>query len=154
MLHRWSIRRSGVVDVVGEGEILSRLGTSRESATRLAGKAAEAEETIGIHGVSVTASTPSAPASQAAREAVEASFPVHNTPTTSDPLHRTIESPKPITSAVAAAHSSVAKNVVSIVETIASATEPIVFGPAAIGLIDKPSRKAFVVIVPSANRKE
>jgi RHS repeat-associated protein len=79
-------------------EILSRLGTSKESVARLARKAAEAEEGIGIHGVSVTAGPPSGAASQATREAVEAAFPVHNT---GQDLHRTVELPKPVTQAVA-----------------------------------------------------
>jgi hypothetical protein len=35
-------------------EVLSRLGTSRESASRLGRKAEEAEKVIGIHGVSVS----------------------------------------------------------------------------------------------------
>ncbi len=80
-----------------EGEILSRLGTSRESAARLGRKAAEAEEQIGIHGISTTAGKPLGPASQASREAVESKFPVHDTPTRRDPLHRTVELPKPVT---------------------------------------------------------
>ena len=45
------------------GETLSRLGTDRESAGRLGRKAAEAEEKIGIHGVSTTAGEPNGPAS-------------------------------------------------------------------------------------------
>lgn len=84
-----------------EAEILSRLGTPRESAARLARKAAEAEEAIGIHGVSTSAGKPVGPASQAARDAVESKFPVHNTPTRNDPLHRTVELPKPVTPEVA-----------------------------------------------------
>jgi RHS repeat-associated protein len=78
-------------------EILSRLGTSKESAGRLGRKAAEAEEKIGIHGVSVTGGTPSGPGSSAGRSTVEGQFPVHNTPTNADPLHRTVELPKPVT---------------------------------------------------------
>jgi RHS repeat-associated protein len=80
------------------GEVLSRLGTSRESASRLARKAAEAEERIGIHGVSVTAGRPSGPASSATRSSVEAHFRVHNT---GRPPHRTVELPKPVTNEVA-----------------------------------------------------
>jgi hypothetical protein len=82
-------------------EILSRLGTSRESASRLGRKAAEAEEQIGIHGVSTTAGTPKGAASQAPRAHVEQHFRVHNTPTRADPLHRTVELPKPVTKDVA-----------------------------------------------------
>ena len=79
------------------GEILKRLGTSRESASRLGRKAADAEQVFGIHGVSVTAGTASVPAVSAAREEVERCFPVHDTPTRADPLHRTVELPKPVT---------------------------------------------------------
>jgi len=82
----------------GDGdETLSRLGTSRESAARLGWKAAEAEEHLGIHGVSVSAGPPTAPASRAARETVEEGVSVHDTPTRKDPLHRTVELPKPVT---------------------------------------------------------
>ncbi|MBI4854576.1 MAG: RHS repeat-associated core domain-containing protein, partial [Acidobacteria bacterium] len=84
-----------------EGEILSRLGTSYESATRLGKKAAEAEEFINYHGVSVTAGTPIGPASSASREAVEQFFKVVNTPTRNDPLHRTVVLSKPVTKDVA-----------------------------------------------------
>jgi hypothetical protein len=82
-------------------ESLKRLGTSRESASRLARKAAEAEVVLGIHGVSVTAGTPIGAASIAERAEVERHFPVHTTPTYSDPLHRTVELPKPVTEDVA-----------------------------------------------------
>ncbi len=82
-------------------ETVSRLGTSRESAARLGRKAAEAEEKIGVHGVSSTAGNPKGPASSASRSAVEGQFTVHNTPTKSDPFHRTIELPKPVTQAIA-----------------------------------------------------
>jgi hypothetical protein len=78
-------------------EILKRIGTSRESVTRLARKAAQAEQSLGIHGVSVTAGNPAGSASMAERKTVEQHFPVHNTPTRSDPLHRTVELPKPMT---------------------------------------------------------
>jgi len=82
-------------------EILKRLGTSRESAVRLARKAADAERVLGIHGVSVTAGVPRGPASTASRRSVEEHFRVHDTPTRSDPLHRTVELPKPVTQDVA-----------------------------------------------------
>jgi hypothetical protein len=81
----------------GEDEVLKRLGTSCESMARLGRKASEAERLIGIHGVSVTAGVPNAPASSAPRKEVERSFPVHDTPTRADPLHRTVELPKPVT---------------------------------------------------------
>lgn len=80
-----------------EPEILKRLGTSRESVRRLSRKAAEAETKLGIHGVSVTAGTSRGPASSAPRQIVEQHFPVHNTKSDADPLHRTVELPKPIT---------------------------------------------------------
>lgn len=82
-------------------ETLKRLGTSRESAARIARKAAEAEQVLGIRGVSVTAGVPSAAASEAGRDDVEKHFRVHDTPTRADPLHRTVELPKPITPEVA-----------------------------------------------------
>ena len=83
------------------GESLKRLGTTRESAARLARKAAEAERVLGIHGVSVTAGNPIGPASAADRETVEKSFTVHETPTRADSFHRTVELPKPLTQDVA-----------------------------------------------------
>src|SRR5438876_152085 len=82
-------------------EVLSRLGTARESAHRLAAKAAEAERVLGIHGVSVTAGRPRGAASSALRSRVEPHFRVHDTPTRADPLHRTVELPKPVTQEVA-----------------------------------------------------
>lgn len=78
-------------------ERLKRLGTSRESVARLARKAAEAEHLLGIHGVSVTAGVLSAIASEAERGEVEKHFRVHDTPSRADPLHRTVELPKPVT---------------------------------------------------------
>jgi hypothetical protein len=84
-----------------QAEILKRLGTSKESAARLERKAAAAETVLGIHGVSVTAGIPLGPASFAARTLVEKHFPVHDTPTRADPLHRTVALPKPVTQTVA-----------------------------------------------------
>jgi hypothetical protein len=84
-------------------EVLKRLGTSWESARRLADKASEAERVIGIHGVSVTAGNPTVEHSSAPRSLVESEFRVHNTRTRRDPLHRTIELPKPVTPEVAEA---------------------------------------------------
>jgi len=89
------------VNSSSSGETLSRLGTDRESAGRLGRKAAEAEGKIGIHGVSTTAGEPGGPASSAPRAGVEPHFPVHDTPTRSDPQHRTVELPKPVTQKVA-----------------------------------------------------
>jgi hypothetical protein len=83
-------------------EVLSRFGTDVESAERLAAQADMAERKLGIHGVSVTARKTKAPASQAIRREVEQVFRVHNTPSDRDPLHRTVELPKPVTEPVAA----------------------------------------------------
>jgi hypothetical protein len=66
----------------------------------LARKTGEAERQIGIHGVSVSGKEAEG-ASKAAREAVEAEFRVHDTPTRSDPLHKTVELPKPVTQEIA-----------------------------------------------------
>ena len=82
-------------------EILNRLGVSRESAIRLGRKAVDAERILGIHGVSVSAGTPTCPGSAARRSEVEKQFHVHDTPTRADPLHRTVELPKPVTKDVA-----------------------------------------------------
>ena len=56
---------------------------------------------IGIHGVSVSGARPTSPASHAARKRIEEQFKVHDTPTRNDPLHKTVELPKPVTQAVA-----------------------------------------------------
>jgi hypothetical protein len=82
---------------VAEEEILKRRGTSKESAARLARKAAEAEKVLGIHGVSVTAGVAKEDASAAKRADVERVFPVHETPTRADHLYRTVKLPRPIT---------------------------------------------------------
>lgn len=85
-------------------EILKRFGTSRESVSRLAKKAAAAEVSrIRIHGVSVSLADP-APhdeVSVAERTVVEQHFRVHDTPASNDPLHKTVELPKPVTQEVA-----------------------------------------------------
>jgi hypothetical protein len=78
-------------------EVLKRLGTSRESADRLSRKAAEAEIVLGIHGVSLTAGNAAGNFSEALRSEMEKHFRIHDTPTRSDPLHRTVELPKPLT---------------------------------------------------------
>ena len=80
-------------------EILIRFGNVPESVQKLADDSAKAEGVLGIHGVSVTARTPKWPAPAAKRSDVEKYFPVHNTG--SDPLHRTIELPKPVTQEIA-----------------------------------------------------
>jgi hypothetical protein len=80
-------------------ELLTRFGEAPESAQKLAEDAARAEAVLGIHGVSVTARTPKRPAPSALRSVVEQHFRVHNT--SNDPLHRTVELPKPVTQEVA-----------------------------------------------------
>jgi hypothetical protein len=82
-------------------ESLKRFGLAPESADRLAEQAAAAEAVLGVHGVSVTARDTTAPAGVAARSAVEKRFRVHDTPSRRDPLHRTVELPKPVTAEVA-----------------------------------------------------
>lgn len=82
-------------------EVLKRFGTDPETADKLAADAAAAEAVIGIHGVSVTARNTNAPAGHANRSDVEQHFPVHNTPTRRDRLHRTVELPQPVTPEVA-----------------------------------------------------
>ena len=82
-------------------ETLKRFGTDPEPADRLAAQAAAAETVLGIHGVSVTARDTTAPAGATARPDVEAHFRVHDTPSRRDPLHRTVELPKPVTPEVA-----------------------------------------------------
>ncbi len=83
-------------------EVLKRFGLAPESAERLAEQAAAAAAVLGVHGVSVTARDTAAPAGVAPRAAVEARFRVRDTPSRRDPLHRTVELPKPVTPAVAA----------------------------------------------------
>ena len=80
-------------------EILSRFGDVPESVQKLADDSAKAEKVLGIHGVSVTARTPRWTAPAAKRSDVEKYFSVHNTG--NDPLHRTVELPKPVTQEVA-----------------------------------------------------
>ncbi|GHT34938.1 hypothetical protein FACS189427_03200 [Planctomycetales bacterium] len=81
-------------------EKLYRQNISPESPARLERKSLEAESNpnCGIHGVSVSATeNPTIPCSSADRSNIEKYFTVHDTPTTSDPLHRTVELPKPVT---------------------------------------------------------
>jgi len=84
-------------------EILTRFGTDPESADRLAAQAAMAESVLGIHGVSTTARRVAAAGSRALRSVVKLVFPVRETPSRRDPLHRTVELPKPVTPEVAEA---------------------------------------------------
>jgi RHS repeat-associated protein len=79
-----------------------RMGTSKESPTRLGNKAAEAESAIGQHGVSGSTSKPAIPCSSSSCSKLEsAGFSVRSTPTRNDPNHVTIELPKPVTKEVA-----------------------------------------------------
>lgn len=87
--------------------LLYRFGTSYESAVRLGRKAAEAEGMIGIHGVSVSEIQPQISSSVAPRKDVERHFRVYDTPTRNDPLHRTVELPKPVTNEVAERFNSI-----------------------------------------------
>lgn len=82
-------------------EILKRFGTEPESAERLAAHAITAEAVLRIHGVSVTARATTAPAGRASRADVEQVFRVHDMPSRRDPLHRTVELPRPVTPDVA-----------------------------------------------------
>jgi hypothetical protein len=95
------VHNSPCSDAAEAAEVLHRFGESSESAARLGRKAAEAEGVIGVHGVSVTARAAEGSTSAASRDAVEQVFRVHDTPTVRDPLHRTVELPKPVTQAVA-----------------------------------------------------
>lgn len=82
--------------------VIFRMGTGRESVTRLNRKALDAENTIGIHCVSGSVTRPDVPCSSATCSRLEsAGFNVISTPTRRDPGHVTIELPKPVTKAVA-----------------------------------------------------
>jgi RHS repeat-associated protein len=89
-----------IVTTQSGDEILTRR-TAHESTNRLAKRAADAEKKTGIHGVSASAS-PLKPdgAAKASRSEVEKVFKVHNTPSAADPLHRTVELPKPVTNRI------------------------------------------------------
>jgi RHS repeat-associated protein len=86
-------------------QTLVRRGQSWESQTRLARQAAAAEEHGLPHGVSVTTPESNAALSRNPADAVSAKrrdleaggFPVHHTPTRSDPNHHTVGLPKPVT---------------------------------------------------------
>lgn len=87
-----------------EKEILHRAPDNRESVTRLARMAEEAEKPLGLHGVSAFIVPMPRPHSKAPREEVEKFFPVRNT---AGPTHRTIVLPKPVTTADAAKFNAV-----------------------------------------------
>jgi len=94
---------SGASKLTGDGDrVIYRMGTSKESASRLGRKAQEAEDAIGIHGVSGSTTKPSVPCSAASCSSLEtAGFKVRATPTRNDPNHVTIELPNPVTKEVA-----------------------------------------------------
>jgi hypothetical protein len=85
--------------VLVHNALLYRNVGGNESINRLRNKAAEAKDKIGIHGVSVSETTPvdGTVFRTAQRSEIEKYFPVHNTKTNSDPLHKTIELPEPLT---------------------------------------------------------
>ena len=88
----------------GGEEILKRSAKGPESAKRLAKQAEEslANPEEGIHGISVTAGTPRyEPHQEVPRSVIEEHFPVHDTPLPTDPLHRTVELPHPVTADIA-----------------------------------------------------
>ena len=90
----------GQTCVLVHNALLYRNVRGNESLNRLRNKAAEAKASeIGIHGVSVSETIPPEGTifRSAQRSEVEKHFPVHNTKTKSDPLHRTIELPEPLT---------------------------------------------------------
>jgi len=83
-------------------QIVFRMGEDKESASRLGRKALEAEQAIGIHGVSGSTARPNVPCSSGTCANLEAAgFKVIPTPTRSDPYHVTIELPSPVTPEVA-----------------------------------------------------
>lgn len=82
----------------GGDKTIFRMGTSKESPTRLNRKAQEAERKTGTHGVSGSTTRPDVPCSSASCSSLEAAgFKVKPTPSRRDPNHVTIELPKPVT---------------------------------------------------------
>jgi len=89
-----------MVGAAAELEVLTRFGEAVESPEKLAQQAALAEANGFPHGVSVMALKDlTKPGSRALRSEVEKFFRVRNTGT--NPLHRTIELPKPVTKEIA-----------------------------------------------------
>jgi hypothetical protein len=85
---------------VGQGVRLYRAAKGTESVSRLARQAAEAEEAIGIHGVSPHTNpqkfrNPAEAAPGASLDEVQQHFPVQQTGR--DPGHHTVILPKPVT---------------------------------------------------------
>jgi len=92
-------------------KILYRLRAGAESAGRLERKSLEAEESIGIHGVSTTTRRPKSgePCAAALCSEVEKVFNVKQTG--GDPAHHTVELPKPVTQEVADKFNSLFKQI-------------------------------------------
>jgi RHS repeat-associated protein len=92
--------RSPAMRFAAEDETLYRFGTQRLTAEELDAQAKAAQRAGFPHGVSTSARPPVQPgAPNAPRSAVEQHFPVHDTPTRRNPLHRTVELPDPVTQA-------------------------------------------------------
>lgn len=106
---------TGCDDCSKANDTLVRRGKDKESATRLAARAQDAEAHGFPHGVSVTTpasnqrlSKDPSDAMMATKKAFEdAGFTVHHTPTSKDPQHHTVELPKPVTPEVAKLFNSV-----------------------------------------------
>jgi RHS repeat-associated protein len=80
------------------GETLYRFGERRLTPDELDAQAKAAQRGGVPHGVSATARPPRRPgAPNAPRSEVERYFPVHDTPSRKNPLHRTVELPDPVT---------------------------------------------------------
>lgn len=80
----------------------TRFGTSWESTGRLEKSAAAAEDTGRFgHGVSVTTRTVEDGSTATKQEIEDAGFSLRYTPTRNDPMHHTLELPKPVDSTVA-----------------------------------------------------
>jgi RHS repeat-associated protein len=94
------LSNDGAHCAAAEEETLYRFGTQRLTAEELDAQAKAAQRAGFPHGVSTSARPPVRPgAPNAPRAAVEQHFPVHDTPTRRNPLHRTVELPDPVTQA-------------------------------------------------------
>jgi len=81
-------------------EILYRRGTRRQKVEDIAEQCRAAEinpKSNFTHGISVSGTVPAKPARSALRSDVEKHFTVHDTKLDWDPLHKTVEFPKPVT---------------------------------------------------------
>jgi hypothetical protein len=92
----------GALDTAKKDKTIYRMGTDKESASRLGRKSQEAESQIGQHGVSASTTKPQVPCSSTSCSSLEdAGFRVVSTPTRNDPGHVTVELPNPVTPDVA-----------------------------------------------------